>query len=74
MKDNLYKKIMMLKNAEFFEDLSPYALVILASNVHVKEYKLGDVIVKQGTVPTECYIVLEGECKAVYENEIKKST
>ncbi len=48
MKDNLYNKIMMLKNTEFFEDLSPYALVILASNIQVREYQLGDVIIRQG--------------------------
>jgi hypothetical protein len=46
MKTELYTKIMMLKNAEFFSDLSPYALVILASNVHIKDFKYGDVIVK----------------------------
>ncbi|CDW81425.1 tpr repeat-containing protein [Stylonychia lemnae] len=74
MKDNLYKKIMMLKSAEFFEDLSPYALFILASSVQVKEFKLGDIIIKQGTEPSECYIILEGECKIIYEKDLVKST
>ena len=74
MKSELYQKIMMLKNAEFFEDLSPYALVILSSTVQIKEFKLGDVLMRQGTIPEECLIILEGECKTVYEETINKST
>jgi hypothetical protein len=46
MKSELYSKIMMLRNAEFFSDLSPYALVILASNVEVREFKYGDVLIQ----------------------------
>jgi CRP-like cAMP-binding protein len=52
---------MMLKNADFFEDLSP----MLSSSwlpMFKSDYKPGDVIVKQGQTPTECYIILEGEC------------
>lgn len=46
MKDSLYEKIITLKNSEFFESISPYALVILCSNIEIKEYKYGDVIVR----------------------------
>lgn len=47
MKDSLYQKIKALKNSEFFEDISPYALVILCSNVEMKEFSYGDVINRQ---------------------------
>ena len=46
MKDSLYEKIITLKNSEFFESISPYALVILCSNIEIKEYTYGDVIVR----------------------------
>ena len=29
---------------------------------------------RQGTIPEECLIILEGECKTVYEETINKST
>eukprot|EP00347_Sterkiella_histriomuscorum_P020912 403335983 len=74
MKDTLYQKIMLLKQATFFEDLSPYALVILASNIQMREYKLGDILIKQGVEPTECFIILEGECRTIFEQDFIKST
>jgi len=46
IKETLYEKIVALKNSEFFESISPYALVILCSNVEVKEYGFGDIIVR----------------------------
>lgn len=46
MRDSLYEKIITLKNSEFFESISPYALVILCSNIEIKEYSYGDVIVR----------------------------
>jgi hypothetical protein len=35
MMDSLYEKIMSMRNSEFFENLSPYAMVILCSNVEL---------------------------------------
>jgi hypothetical protein len=46
MKDALFEKIISLKNSEFFESISPYALVVLCSNVEIKEFSYGDVIVR----------------------------
>ena len=38
MKDTLYEKIMALKNSEFFSSISPYALVVICSNVEIKTF------------------------------------
>ena len=35
MMDSLYEKIMCMRNSEFFENLSPYAMVILCSNIEL---------------------------------------
>ena len=65
---------MTLKQAEFFNELSPYSLVILAQNVEIETVNYGELIVKQGETPECCYILLEGECKAVYIHQLSKST
>ena len=46
MMDSLYEKIMCMRNSEFFENLSPYAMVILCSNIELHEYSYGDVILR----------------------------
>lgn len=46
MKDSLYEKIIALKNSEFFESISPYALVVICSNIEMKEFSYGDVIMR----------------------------
>lgn len=58
MMNSLYEKIMSMRNSEFFENLSPYAMVILCSNVELVEYKYGDVILRQETEPDECFIII----------------
>ncbi|CDW82617.1 UNKNOWN [Stylonychia lemnae] len=73
MKESLYEKIITLKNSEFFESISPYALVILCSNIEIKEYSYGDVIVRQQQEPEFCYIIVSGECKVAYETIIYKT-
>ena len=66
IKESLLSRILFLKHSEFFNDVSPYALVILASKMQLRTYNYGDIIVKQGVPPTECFILVEGECKAVF--------
>ena len=56
-----------MRNTEFFSDLSPYALVVISSNVEVREYAYGDPIVKQGDMPDACLLLAYGRCKALYE-------
>lgn len=73
MMDSLYEKIMCMRNSEFFENLSPYAMVILCSNIELQEYSYGDVILRQECEPDECYILISGECKLVLETVIYKA-
>ena len=46
IRESLYEKIITLKNSEFFDALSPYALVILCSNIEIQEYNYGDIIIR----------------------------
>ena len=44
MQQELFYKIILLRNTPYFEQLSPYSLTIIASNVEVREVKYGEVI------------------------------
>jgi len=74
MHQELFYKISLLRNTEFFNGLSPYALVVIASNVEVREYSYGEPIVKQGEVPESCLVLAYGRCKSLYEYEQKTCT
>lgn len=45
MQQELFYKIILLRNTPYFQELSPYSLTIMASNVEVREVKYGEVIV-----------------------------
>jgi hypothetical protein len=62
----LFYKIDLLKKTSFFEDLSPYALLVIASNVEVREYKYGEQIIKQDQIADECFIIAYGKAEAIY--------
>jgi hypothetical protein len=70
---------MILKKSRFFKNIDPYALVIMATNLEVRTFKFGEVIVRQGNThfliiillgeyPSNFFIIANGECKTVYEN------
>ena len=67
MQQELFYKIILLRNTPYFAELSPYSLVILASNVEVREVKYGSVILSQGQVPDALYILAYGNLKTVYQ-------
>ncbi len=60
MKEELRKKISILRQTRFFEDIDPYALLILACNVEIKTYKYGSILCKQGRLPDTFYILNKG--------------
>ena len=74
MQQELFYKIILLQNTNFFEELSPYSLTIIASNVEVREVKYGEVLVQQGQVPDAMYILAYGQCKTMYQYVEQKST
>jgi hypothetical protein len=45
MSEELFYKIVLLRQTPYFKDLSPYSLVTIASNVEVKEMKYGEVLI-----------------------------
>jgi CRP-like cAMP-binding protein len=66
MSEELFYKIVLLRQTPYFKDLSPYSLVTIASNVEVKEMKYGEVLIQQGDFPEALYILAYGNLKAVY--------
>lgn len=48
MQQELFYKIILLQKTQYFQELSPYSLTIIASNVEVREVKYGEIIVQQG--------------------------
>ena len=71
--DSMYEKIVAMRNSDFFSQLSPYAMVILCSNVELCEYSYGDVILRQEIEPDDCIIIITGECRLVLETIIFKA-
>ena len=74
MRQELFYKIVLLRNTLYFKELSPYSLVILASNIEVREVKYGSVVLTQGQVPDALYILAYGTLKTVYQFADEKST
>lgn len=65
MKEELRKKIYILRQTKFFEEIDPYALLILACNVEVKTFKYGHILCKQNRLPDTFYILNKGSCQVV---------
>jgi hypothetical protein len=66
IREEKFYKILLLQSIAFFDDLSPYSMYVLASNVEVREAKYGELIVKQGEVPDNFCILAYGSCKLLY--------
>ena len=74
MQQELFYKIILLQKTQYFQELSPYSLTIIASNVEVREVKYGEIIVQQGRQPDAFYILAYGQCKTIYQYVEQKST
>ena len=46
--------------------------MILTNYIEIKTYHYGDVILSQDEKPDNFYIMLEGECKTIYETMVIK--
>ena len=73
MKEELRKKISILRQTKFFEDIDPYALLILACNVEIITYQYGSILSKQGRLPDTFYILNKGQCNVVVESVMKRN-
>lgn len=57
----------IIKAATAFQELPPDTLMRIATNVHDRRFALGEVIVQQGDVGAECYLIRSGECEVIDE-------
>jgi len=60
------EKLIPLSECAFFQGISPYNLFVLASQVKVKSYRYGEIIIKQGEIADSLYLVISGNCKSAY--------
>jgi CRP-like cAMP-binding protein len=67
MISDLKDKMKALKNQILFTEVTNYALMILTNYIDIKTFHYGDVILEQDEKPKYFFIVLEGECKTVFE-------
>jgi len=74
MNQDLCYKIALLKKTPIFYDLSPYALLMLASNTEVRELKFGEKLLSKDELPGACYILAYGRMKALYDFAISKTS
>jgi signal-transduction protein with cAMP-binding, CBS, and nucleotidyltransferase domain len=66
MRAELMYKILLLWQTPYFKELSPYSLIMFASICNVKEYKYGEIVIAQGEVPKESYLIVHGCCESIY--------
>jgi CRP-like cAMP-binding protein len=70
----MQEKIFPLQSCSLFEskDLqSPYSFFVLANLITIREYKMSEVIQRQGQLPDGLMrLVVSGQCKAVFESTI----
>eukprot|EP00347_Sterkiella_histriomuscorum_P011112 403373711 len=67
------KRINFLRQLDIFKDIDMYILLPLASNIKVKKFKMGEIIVKAGELPEGLIIVKEGECLVCAEKLAMRS-
>jgi CRP-like cAMP-binding protein len=58
----------ILKKTKFFSSLSDSVLESLAKNTSLQQFKKGDIIIKEATLPKGCYILLSGTGIVYTEN------
>ena len=62
MRVELMFKILLFRKTPYFQELSPYSLIMFASICEVVDYKYGEIIVPQGEKPKACYLLAHGRC------------
>ena len=67
MRADLMYKFLLLWQTPYFKDLSPYSLIMFASICEVKEFKYGEIVIAQGEIPKECYLIVHGCCESIYQ-------
>lgn len=72
-KDEFVHRIKLLKDAKYIKEIDPYCAVILSLLGTIKSYSYADIILKQDILPSAFYIILQGECKCVYDKVMSRS-
>ena len=57
LQKELLTKVKNLKMLDFFKDLDGFTLMPVANYLEVKNYRLGDVVLKEGDYPKYFYII-----------------
>jgi len=60
MRVELMYKILLFRNTTYFKELSPYSLVMFASICEVMDFKYGEIIIEQNSIPDACYLIASG--------------
>lgn len=72
-RDEFIRKIKVLRSCQYIKTINSFAAVLLSLLGTVDTYGYGEIIIKQNTKPKYFSIILEGECKCIYEKIIVRS-
>ncbi len=72
-KEEFLRRIKLLKDCKYIKEVDPYGAVILSLLGTITTLGYGEIILKQGTDPTAFYVILQGECKCVYDKILTRS-
>eukprot|EP00128_Syssomonas_multiformis_P013136 Colp12_sorted_trinity150504_noHs@21415 len=59
--DSLEARVAALKSSQMFAHAKPQVLEKLASKLHIKQYKKGDVLIEQDAKQDKMYIIVQGD-------------
>lgn len=66
-------KLQTLAKIHFFKNNDQASLIPLANYLNVKKFKMGEVVIKEGDVLEDFFIIAKGRCKVLFLNKIKEN-
>ena len=73
MQTEIEKKLEVLCLVDFFKHNSSSSLLPLASILKTHKFKMGQIVIKSKEIVDKFFIISEGFCRVIYEEQIKKT-
>ncbi|OMJ79869.1 hypothetical protein SteCoe_20012 [Stentor coeruleus] len=72
MHNDIIERIQFIKDFKFFSNQPWLSLIPFASSLEAKTFRVGEVILEQGEIPSGMYIIYQGQCKVYWEGYVSR--
>jgi len=72
VKEEFLERVTALRAVKYIKELNPYAAVLFTLAGSIKIYRYGNVIIRQHIHPEAFCIIIEGQCKSVYDQVLTR--